>query len=166
MVSSYRQYQLEFIKEWACKISQRAGCERGKGGRGKKEKPLELLTDSLDVSYDTWQKYKAGRQVPNAGQMARIHSKAIKLGYLGRGPGGLLRRIKDRVEMMSPDEWWFWSRYEVNPAFQVEDQEQKLCEKVLDLERQAAALLREACGIRQALAVFLPQFCHNSKVTE
>ncbi|MHB1620533.1 MAG: hypothetical protein ACYCTY_11235 [Sulfuricella sp.] len=162
MVNNYRQYQLEFTKEWACKISQRAGCEHGKGGRGKKEKPLEMLTCSLSVSYDTWQKYKAGKQVPNAGQMARIHSRAIKLGYIGRGQSGLLKRIKDRAELMSPDEWWFWSRYEANPSFQVEDQEQELYEKALDLEQQAAALLREACGIRHALAVFLPQFCHNN----
>lgn len=144
----YQQYKLSFTKQWARKISQRAGCEPGRGGRGKKDSPLQRLTASFPVSYHTWQKYQAGTQAPNAAEAARIHRKAIELGLLESWQVGCLKRLQDQAERMSLDEWEFWTRYEINPSFQVDDQEQALHEKAIKLEQQAAALQREARGIR------------------
>lgn len=144
----YQQYKLSFTKHWARKISQRAGCVAGSGSRGKKDSPLQRLTDSLFVSYHTWQKWQAGTQAPSPAQMKIINRKAIELGHIGCGLGGWLKRIQDRAELMPPDEWRFWMRYENNPSFQVDDQDQELHEKAIKLEQQAAAMLREARGIR------------------
>ena len=144
----YQQYKLKFTKQWARKISQRAGCAAGRGGRGKKDSPLQRLTDSLFVSYHTWQKWLAGTQAPSPAQMTIINRKAIELGHLGGVPGGWLKRMLDRAGLMSPAEFEFWVRYEDNPSFQIDDQNQELHEKAFKLEQQAAALLREARGIR------------------
>ena len=146
---SYAQYRREFTKDWACKISQRFGFEPGKGGRGKKDRLLDRLVDSLGITYDTWQKYQAGKYAPNADRMAVMNKRAIKLEYIGRGNS--LKSIQERSGMMAYDEWSFWRCYEVNPAFKIEDQEQKLREKALELEQQTAALFSEAQSIRRFL---------------
>ena len=80
--------------------------------------------------------------------MTIINRKAIELGHLGGVPGGWLKRMLDRAGLMSPAEFEFWVRYEDNPSFQIDDQNQELHEKAFKLEQQAAALLREARGIR------------------
>lgn len=140
----YQQYKRAFIRAWASKISQRAGCQPGKGGRGKKDDPLRRLTTKLAVSYDTWQKYKAGRYAPNGGQMARMHKKAIELGLLEQD--GSLQAMHERAGMMSSDEWLWWQRYEANPAFEIEEQEWEMCARLHELEREAASIRYFLCG--------------------
>lgn len=145
---SYKQYRKEFIKDWACKISRRFGCEPGKGGRGKKDNLLGRLVDSLHLSYDTWQKYQAGKYAPNDDRMAIMNKRAIQLGLIGQGHS--LKSIQERSGMMIQDEWDFWMN-QTNPSFQFEDEEQELSEKALKLEQQAAELFSEAQAIRRYL---------------
>ncbi len=142
--TGYDEYKREFVQNWALLISARAGCEPGKGGRGLKDSPLRRLTEKLNVDYGTWQRYKSGKQLPNVRWMNQIHKQAIQLGLLGHGR--FLKSIKEQSKMLSEEEWQFWQRYEANPAFQVEEQEEKLYRRLLEIEREAAAI-RKLLGL-------------------
>lgn len=143
-MTKYNDYKRDFVRSWAQTISVRAGCEPGKGGRGKKDSPLRRLTEKLRVDYGTWLRYKAGTQMPNPAQMQRIHQRATELGLLGRETRGVgfLKAVQERYGIPLEDEWAFWQRYEANPAFQVEEQEEALRERLAKLEREAAAIRR------------------------
>ena len=150
-MQDYAEYKREFMRDWTRKVSRAAGVAEGRGKRGTQLLEDLLLklypgaTDSeLDAHKTKWMHWKAGQQTPSLYNFQKIHIRAVKLNYIGQGLP-TLQAMQERSGMMSEDEWEFWRRYDANPAFNIEGQEQELRERLVALEREAAEI-RHALG--------------------
>lgn len=147
-MKDYAEYKHEFMKDWTQKVSRAAGVAQGRGARGKmklQELCKKLSNDQDPDAFRTrWMRWKAGLQAPSYDSFKAIHARAVNLGYLGQGQ--TLRAMQERGGMLSEAEWDFWRRYEADPAFEIEEREQELRERLAALEREAMAI-RRALGL-------------------
>lgn len=102
-MNSYDEYLCEWTRDWALKISSRAGIEPGKGGRGKRDDPDRRLAKQLGADYSAWLRYKSGRQAPNSSTFKIIHENAIRLGFIGHGD-----TIEDEIDRLGPVDETLW----------------------------------------------------------
>ena len=160
MNTAYDEYKRAFVMQWSRKIAARAGCARGKGGRGKGIRLREQqLLGEINVEARTWERYETGAMLPRPGNMRRIHEWARQRGYLGHPSiGGILARIRDAAPMMFQDEFDYWQEQQQRETgisdtdFELAQHEAWLWsrERAARLTRQAAALLNEAARIQGA----------------
>lgn len=160
---AYRGYRQRFIQEMVEIISTRAGCQRGRGGRGKNYSPLECLVAKFHITNDAWCRYRAGRYTPNREQWDSIYSKAKDEGLVGKkGPANFLQRCREETGLSSEEAWLNEQRreaeeYEREMLWYLEQEQQRPeqyippLERAEQLEREAAALLREAAEIRRMI---------------
>lgn len=102
-MNSYEEYLRAWTRNWALRISRRAGVEPSKGGRGKKDDPDRRLAALLGVGYASWLKYKAGTHAPNSSTLKVANEKAISLGFLGRG--GTIEAAQERLGPLPAHGW-------------------------------------------------------------
>ena len=146
-MNSYDEYIREWTRDWALRISRRAGVEPGKGGRGRRgpgNDPDRQLAEKLGAEYSAWLKYKAGKQVPNSSSFKVIHENAVRLGFLGEGD-----TIKAELERLGPIEERHWPGWNLAEA----TEGQRGC-----LLRQSNPSLWDAAvaNLARAIAVAVP----------
>ncbi len=138
-MNSYNEYLCEWTRDWALRISRRAGIEPRKGGRGKRDDPDRRLAKQLGADYSAWLRYKSGRQTPNSSTFKVIHENAIKLGFIGRGD-----TIEDELERLGPiDETRWLKGLSLEELGQLQ-QQALLWEKNLSLQDDAWVSLARA----------------------
>ncbi|HEY3328187.1 MAG TPA: hypothetical protein VGK14_13615 [Novimethylophilus sp.] len=138
-MNSYDEYLCEWTREWALRISRRAGIEPGKGGRGKRDDPDRRLAKQLGADYSAWLRYKAGRQAPNSSTFKIIHENAVRLGLIGRGD-----TIEDEIDRLGPvDETRWLKGLSLEELVQLQEQA-LLLEKNPSLQEAAVANLARA----------------------